>query len=228
MGTDIHLYVERFNGERWEEIEPPYETPYGDKTWNPYYENYRSDHGNPDPMRRNYLAFAFLADVRNRYGFANIPTHKRIKPMFPERGFPHDTSWEEPQYKNSKRISGPTWLGDHSYTWATLTELLNAPWDIEFQSVGVVNKDGFSSFKERGYPLSWMGDIVGGGARIWSQETYEVILANGEVTENDFTRISWSWRPLEDCHFRRWLTEVLAPMAEGDTDGIRVLMGFDS
>ena len=42
-------------------------------------------------------------------------------------------------------------------------------------------------------------------------------------------RVQWKWRPLVDCHFRRWL-DTLAPLAAevGGAENVRVLIGFDS
>ncbi len=175
MGADIHLLVEKLNGEKWEEVEPPYSASYGIKSWSPYYENRNFDHGKPDPLTRDYNLFAFLADVRNGRGFAGVFTHERITPCFSGRGIPDDCSYVEPiNDEDENRIGGSySWLGEHSFTWATLTELLNAPWGVRFNT---------------GYD-------------------------------------TWT---IENCEFRRWCDEVLVPLSDGDTDNIRVVMGFDS
>lgn len=62
------------------------------------------------PDDRNYSLFGFLAGVRN--------PHRR--PLFSNRGIPKDTSFpsNNPDF----------WLGEHSFTYAYLDEILNAPW----------------------------------------------------------------------------------------------------
>lgn len=61
---------------------------------------------------RDYGTFAFLADVRNYSG---------IKPIAAARGMPHDADYDEGETEH--------WLGDHSYSWLTLDELLSFNYD---------------------------------------------------------------------------------------------------
>ncbi len=70
------------------------------------------------PDGRNYSVFAFLANVRNH-------GDTKIKPQFEGRGFPDDTSIPE-------NDTDDFWIGDHSFTYASLNEILNAPWE-EFE-----------------------------------------------------------------------------------------------
>lgn len=60
------------------------------------------------PDNRNYQLFGFLAGVRDYI----------ITPQFAERGIPEDTS-----------MPCDFWIGDHSYTYAYLDEILQAPWE---------------------------------------------------------------------------------------------------
>jgi hypothetical protein len=103
------MAVEIFDGEKWSAVEPPYTTDFGYKSWSPYYESKRWDDPRPDPTTRQYVVFAFLANVRN--GF-------QIEPQFPGRGVPPDSNVDEDR------------LGEHSFTWASFAELLDAPWDM--------------------------------------------------------------------------------------------------
>jgi hypothetical protein len=148
MGCDIHLQVEKKTGDKWEIVTPIHaHWRDGKPTWSTPLDN---DDKLPDPTERYYAVFSFLADVRNH--------ENRIEPQFADRGFPDDAV-VHPVYGDMYH------LGDHSYTYASLTELLNAPW------------------KES---------------------------------------------KLEDSGFYRWCNEILLPLADGNTDNIRVLMGFDS
>lgn len=65
------------------------------------------------PNERNYRLFAFLANVRGQGGH------------FADRGFPDDTSWKESKGDDDYIDD---YLGDHSFTYAYLDELYNAPW----------------------------------------------------------------------------------------------------
>ena len=228
MGTDIHLYVEKFEDGKWHGVEPPYDTGYGYKSWSPFYKYRSFDFNEPDPEARNYRVFAFLADVRNGFGFAGLVSHRPISPQFAGRGIPEDTSWHwEYDEETGETISG-VWIGDHSFTWATLTELLSAPWDMEFHSTGIVDRDGYESWKENGVPHEWSLGVGGYLVRKLPLNEFERLYKAGKLGEHDYTRVRWTWRPLENCGFKRWVFEVLKPLAGDDTDSIRVLMGFDS
>jgi len=61
---------------------------------------------------RNYWSFAVLADVRNGHGFAGHYTGEPVVPIASPRGIPKDS----PETHE--------WLGDHSWSYVTLTELL--------------------------------------------------------------------------------------------------------
>lgn len=74
------------------------------------------------PDDRNYRLFGFLANVRGTGGH------------FEGRGFPDDTSWKD----LPDGVENRNWLGDHSFTYATLYELQNAPWEEDEQE-----EDGF-------------------------------------------------------------------------------------
>lgn len=79
MGTDIHLQVEVLGEDGVWKISPrkPFRT-YDDEgfSWD------------EDPSGRNYNLFAFLANVRNGFGFAGFSTGARVEPQFPGRDFP--------------------------------------------------------------------------------------------------------------------------------------------
>jgi hypothetical protein len=230
MGTDIHLYVEEYRDGEWREVLGPYvrkDSP-DRRTWDPYWQYDRFDHGHPDPWARQYNLFAFLADVRNGTGFAGVSTGKPVTPQFPHRGIPEDTSYCEPEYdEDGYRISGHEWLGDHSFTYAYLDELLNAPWDMEFHSQGTVNLTEYQVFKDKGIPNSWSGGVYGGSTAHWSNEEFEKRIEDKVITQHDYTTVHWKWKPLWKCNFHRWVTETLKPMFE-DPSQVRVLMGFDS
>lgn len=63
---------------------------------------------------RNYTLFAALADVRNYSG---------VTPISEPRGLPEGFEGEV----GDVYASTGTWMGDHSYSWLTIDELVN--WD---------------------------------------------------------------------------------------------------
>ncbi len=209
MGTDIHIYVEQFDKE-WREVPGPYTSTYdGQPSWCPWYQ-FHEHTERPDPVARDYEAFAFLADVRNDAMFG-----ERIEPQFAGRGLPADTS-----YKTETET-----LGYHDQTHATLKELLAAPWDTTVKSCGFVDAEGFKEWRENGIPNGWCGDI-GGAVRKHELEDFAALFDSGAITEHDYVRVYWDWQPLLDCPFHRWLKELAQRFP--DTENIRVLMGFDS
>lgn len=238
MGTDIHLYVEKFNGEKWERVLEPYKSSHSKtRDWSPWYGDNAEDA--IDPRRRNYNLFAFLADVRNGAGFAGVFTHHPVKACFAGRGIPDDTSYEEPEYneETDEETNDFPFIGDHSFTWATLDELLSAPWDTVFHSGGVVSPDGFAEWESKGKPSAYSGGIWGDGIVIHKDTVAyrkmideKKIRYTGGDSPLDFCAVTWTWQPLanEQIHFRRWLREILYPMCDGKPENIRIIIGFDS
>lgn len=220
MGTDIHLQVQ---GRRpdgiWEFVR-------------------RSPFINDDPTGRDYNLFAFLADVRNGRGFAGVYRHEPITPQFADRGFPGDYTHVEDD--DGSFVSGDRWVGDHSFTWATLAELRDAPWDMEFMSGGIVGPEDFGLWQETGFPSSWSGDVSGPGIVVHNDtEEYAKMIVEGRIRKNgsgyiralDLCRITWKWKPVEGCAFRKWIDgETMQSLADeyGGAENIRVVMGFDS
>ena len=235
MGTDIHIMVETYLQDIWDVVEPPYKTNYSDgEDWYMFapWRQWEMDEDDPlanlpDPTDRNYNVFAFLADVRNGYGFAGTPSHKPVVPQFPNRGIPNNTG-----YNNLDVDGNFNWLGDHSFTWATLKELLEASWAIEYESVGVIDQDQYAIYKENGIPDDWSGRISGPGIRTLSESQYLEAVGEGTLQEKDYILVSWSWNPLVESGFYRWIQgdwmRELLDTVGNDPDKIRVTMGFDS
>ena len=222
MGTDIHLHVEKKTDGKWEGVQPPYETGYEDwpNSWSPYYENENFDDPRPDPTNRQYNLFAFLADVRNGRGFAGVYTGEPIVPQFPDRGIPEDSTLVD--------NDGYHVLGDHSFTHASLKELLEAPWDIWFYSGGLVSAEAFLNRDEQGIPPAWCGGVGGDQTNVHdSPEEFQKLIDSGKDMTGYYCRVGWKWQPLMNCGFKRWCFETLKPMVE-DPEDLRVLIGFDS
>jgi len=211
MGCDIHLHVEKFENGGWVYIEPLHTSRWGDKTWAPQVDGHRD--WDSDPRNRNYQLFAFLANVRNGKGFAGVDTGDAVKPQVAGRGIPSDTCHIDPLYdEEGEIVGGHDWLGEHSFTYATLHELLSLPWDMTFTERGLVTIDEYKVFLEKGSPDSWCGGVSGDDVRILSIEdiqSMDTVIFTGD----DYIKIEWRSRPLERCAFRRWLINVLLPLS---------------
>lgn len=93
--------------------------------------------------RRHYYLFAWLANVRNGYGFAGCDMGDAITPIVhPSRGLPDDIKVRLAEQGEEDFLDGE-WLGDHSYQWLTSTEILKAA-----ENISPIKKRGVISAKD--------------------------------------------------------------------------------
>ena len=121
---------------------------------------------------RNYKLFAILANVRNGYGFAGVPTHEAIQPIAEPRGLPEDFKvfGDEHVYGFDNRKE---WLGDHSRTWLTATEIRDYPyWDTPIEFCGIIPKDVYTKRVPGSIPHEWSGGVWG---RILLSQTTKIV-----------------------------------------------------
>jgi|ERR1700733_7472888 len=182
MGCDIHPYAEvRVNG-RWQR-------------------SYIKV-----PRDRNYWAFGVLANVRNGYGVAGSYTGEPVTPISEPRGLPADCvtrenfieDYESPDYVN---------LGDHSFSWVTLAELLALDLDTPVTEGGVINTAQKAALDTQGIlPDRWCS-------------------MKSPMTKDD-VHATWK-RPLrESAWLLSEIIEALKPL--GAPDDVRIVFGFDS
>lgn len=126
MGCNIHAFIEVKKkptlfkrSPRWELVQiPPFEKQ-EEKDGYIYYDAHRS---------RNYLLYAFLANVRN-YWEESI-----LKPISKPRGIPKDAS------ELYRTISDHYGSDGHSHSYFSLAELLEkVPWDSKWKTGQQVN-----------------------------------------------------------------------------------------
>ena len=186
MGTDIHIAVEIFRDGGW----------------------HLSDAEVTED--RNYRAFAVLADVRNGYGFGGFSTGEALMPIDEPRGLPDDLSPElrraAPE-SSSDDYSNHVWLGDHSFSWVTLKELLDYDLDEPVIVQGYVSKEEARHYRETGEkPRSYAA----------------AVFANLE----NFEYLKWPEPIRESAWLIPKLIEELTPL--GEPDNVRIVFGFDS
>lgn len=231
MGTDIHLRLEARTAEGWHGIPPCW------PSW-PYPKNEQGEIICPkdDPTERNYDVFAFLAGVRNGYGSAGCYRHELVRPAFPNRGLPVDSDYEDhyagQEDGDSYDDVDDVWLGDHSFTWATIAELQALDWEIEFESGGYVSAETYENLPAGAMPDMWIGGKFGDYLQILEPEDYESRKATNDLDKNTeyWVFVSWKWKPLLESSFYKWLKgdRLAAVIRQYGLDNLRLLMSFDS
>ena len=212
MGTDIHISWQYKKNGIWEII--------------PFI---KDSSGRNCLQFRNYDNFSLLAGVRNGYGFAGVKIGEPVIPIAEGRGFPKDMGgiFDDTTYYDEYEISllyrgyiygkfGITavndYLGDHSFTWMTLQDIIDYPyWNTKRTHFGCIYKDwcDFEEEKERIY-----------------KESYIKI-----IDEND-EYITYSWETdLKESYIYK---EVIPSMKSAATEynvaynEIRMVIGFDN
>ena len=130
------------------------------------------------------------------------------------------------------------WIGDHSYTWLTLAELLAYPWkETTAARVGVVSLARFAAKHTGGADYTgWSGGIYGPGITVIGRDEALVRLTGEGVAESDQSRVyvqdAWPVTAYEAC--RWWCDKVMpglvryAKEQKVSHDQVRLVMGFDS
>lgn len=246
MGCDIHLYVERLNNGVWEACD----------NWKVSKDEYDSgrkvvDYDSYFYKGRNYDLFSILANVRNGYGFAGVPTGEGFIPISMPRGVPGDCCKE---YKDEVA----NWDCDgHSHSYITVAEIMSYDWTQRIGKTGIVDLKGLARWKTQGKPENWSGVISGQGIEIFEGKDYiseiEMFLksldknwyslnwpnedATREAINNHLARITGVDKP----HFRvNWgkyyyeagsifLSETLPKLWKlGKFEDVRILFFFDN
>lgn len=199
MGCDIHavFQAKRPDG-YWDAIESEYDE------------------------RRHYLLFAWLADVRNGYGFAGVPTHEAVTPIASARGFPEkfwvESEAYEPQYDFGPKPNGYSlskWMGDHSHSWLTADEILAAP-RPNVMRTGIVPRKFLETWDGKSSPEEFSGGISGPGI--------SVAQSVATMRPGD-THIRIEWRmPVDELDY--FINEVRR-LKEKHGE-VRMVFGFDS
>lgn len=227
MGADIHMYAEVRKPGGWEKVGREFRNPYyrpNEKTtvasdgyvWNAEKIEHPYD-------GRNYVVFAFLADVRNGTGFAGIPYGNRIEPLAAPRGLPDDVSAEV-------LADSDYWDADgHSHSWFTLRELQGANYDVGRVNIGVVEAKHWEATLEQGEPPhEWCGSTVGPGIVTVPEDYYRSARAAGTLDPEKryFVQTSWPSKLADDLESFRDSMKQLEPL--GAPDDVRVVFWFDN
>lgn len=236
MGTDIHMAVEKRQPYGWTRVLPT------ERLLDDFF--YEKRGNDPDSYvfktwynNRNYALFAALADVRNGYGFAGVPTFVPIQPVAPPRGLPGDLSPEVQRLIDDDFDEDDISLGDHSFSWLLVSELLAYDWDQIQTVVGVVPIEAFQQRLEKfgkEFPApappyeSWSGGIS--GPNIHTIDAKALIRGSTAINPPGArVHVSDAWRvPLRD-RCKVFVDKVIPALQRvGDPTQVRIVFGFDS
>lgn len=241
MGCDIHLFVEtREPGGPWRltRVERTCPDCKGTRlTLQPCHWCRRSPGKVAGFDDRSYDTFAILAGVRNDHGFVPIAKPRGLpNDMSPElRGIASDEDGD--RWDDLKAEHGAGSLGDHSFSWLTLEELLKYSWRQLATKSGIISLEEFRDWdaKGRGWPRGWCGGISGPGVRHISNAEMRALIEGGRVEDENafgavrhYTKVNWT-----DTYARcaRSFHDGFIPamVALGKPHGdVRIVFGFDS
>lgn len=225
MGTDIHMIVEKRGPRGWERVEESMGCWRCDKGSGPRHDDecYYCDGTGRAPLafrERSYDTFAVLANVRNGTGFAGCVTSEKFTPISDPRGLPSDRTALKRKWE----------LGDHSFSWVTLGELLSYDWDRRVVQYGVVSENEFKEWDGKGWPKRYSGDVFGCGVvKVTNDEMREIIAGTRPrlPDSNYYTQIQWSDTVAKCCeNFHDKFIPLLCEL--GAPEDVRLVFGFDS
>jgi hypothetical protein len=206
MGTDIHCVWQKKNK---------------DNSWTDIQANYDED--------RHYYLFAWLADVRNGFGFAGVRTHEPLVPIAEPRGLPADFQVDEDYYHTASRETYPkwrldyhekgepynVWLGEHSHSWLTWDEILLAEQPKDNIKTGIITIAEFKEWDKKTPPESYCGGISG----------HSIVVAeniNSITPATTHVRVQWI-----DNSCLQYFIDIVQALKNEHGKG-RLVFGFDS
>lgn len=158
MGCDIHAVFQKLTPDGWEDVPTTWEED------------------------RHYFLFSVLADVRNGFGFAGIPTYTPVVPISKPRGLPDDfvmvddshplrerelLGWRA-KYRNEDEAP-QVWMGDHSHSWLTADEILGyvtRKTESSTQYRGILTIEQYREWDRSSAPECWCGGVSGPGIKV--------------------------------------------------------------
>lgn len=202
MGTDIHGVFQRHDGINWVDISSTYE------------------------QDRHYQLFAVLAGVRNG---------REVTPISEPRGLPADfkvvdeenhpieslsimSPWRQKYHEATEALE--VWMGDHSHSWLTSSEMLawfeSAPVVVQ---CGVISREQYEAWDKETKPDSYSGDII--GPRV-------VVIEESEVghTNSPWSHVRVTWESPLKLELEYFFNEVRR--LQNEHGEVRFVFGFDS
>lgn len=209
MGTDIHFFAERKNANGQWECMHDEDPKWGGLDESIFY------------SRRNYDLFSILADVRNGFGFAGVPTGTKFNPIDTDRGMPDDASPGVQEQWDSR--------GEHTPSWLLLSEILSYDWDQTTTKMGLLTDDEYAAWDHKTEPASYCGGAGGAGVVVMDESDFVRLKQGGDLppAERLYVRVQWeqSYR-VSAAGFLKDTVPALQKL--GDPEDVRVVFWFDS
>ena len=213
MGTDIHIQIEIKREGKWEWV-------------NKNLPDYINKHSYiPISRDRNYHLFAILANVRNGSGFAGCDTGDGFNFISEPKGLPLDMDAKLLIEQEENGI-----LGDHSFSYVTLKELIDFDWKQTTKLRGFVNKDEFIQWViDKKEPSQYCGGTS--GKCVTNKEMQKLIDLN--KYNGEYTQVEWTQTYIDAVGFDTyWEFTSLSHFIDYDkivsNEDIRIVFGFDS
>jgi hypothetical protein len=233
MGCDIHLAVEHKIDGVWQQIDPPDDFPRDpwiiqqikaikgkserileESSLLTYYENKLATDWY---SQRNYYAFAILANVR----------HDHFNPISLPKGLPNDLS-EDLKTKDC--------LGEHSFSWLTVKEMIDFDWNQTVENTGIINWETFVERMEKGItsePESYCANVIGNNIKIISES--DALGKYKSIKEHDLqllpfdyrVKIKWKQTYADAAGAFMDVLEYLKKI-DKNPENVRIVFGFDS
>jgi hypothetical protein len=251
MGTDIHSIAQVHKpATRFNQLDVSEQPPTLPDVW-------QTTAIGIDGDPRSYNTFAMLADVRNGHGFAGVKTSDGFPVIHAPRSLPDDlvvennyvpvvvadlvAAWDwngklvDINDKEARRVfylnedDSTMWLGEHSHSWCTLTELKtfvdNVASKFEACIHGVVDMTEYKTAKAENREFnSWSGDVWGHGVVVVDENQVDL------VDNATHVRVSWTRNALENSRLPKIVAalEIVAQRCGVTDDNVRFVYGFDS
>lgn len=207
MGTDIHGVWQAKKGGCWVDVE---------STWE---------------QDRHYFLFSWLADVRNGYGFAGSKTYEPVKPISEPKGLPADFELEDGEYHkttieaidprrreyldNYEEGNPKAWLGDHSHSWLTADEIMEAKRPTDIVQSGVLSIEKYKAWDKHSVPESYCSGVSG----------QNIVVSLPDLITKKTTHVQCEWIKASD-ELDYFIDEVKRlKEIHGE---VRLVFGFDS
>lgn len=204
MGCDVHMYAEVRDAEgTWQLVTEPRWRDWRDRpTISPY-------------EARNYRVFGILAGARD----------DGVEPISPPRGLPPDVSMGL-----KCPASDEPYLGDHSFTYLTLSDLLAYDWTAPMYHWGIIDLAEYRRWKASGevWPERWNRGIWGPSYVTLREDELR------EPTPGESIYVRAEWQSTRADAARGFYLDVLDSLGElarargVGPDDVRIVFGFDS
>ncbi len=200
MGTDIHGVFQKKVGNKWEDIPSLYE------------------------QDRHYLLFAWLGNVRNGFGFAEIiplSDNRSLPQYFEIDGYGNHpiTSLDimDSRRREYHEDDEPLeiWMGDHSYSWLSADEIINGE-KPRIMRTGIISIEQLKIWDGISEPDSYSGGVSGPG----------IVVSNWKEVTEKTTHVQIEWFENTADTLAYFVDEV--KRLKNKYGYVRFVFGFDS